>query len=124
MSLTQWLTRSVPTVWCIPSSKATFSLVPTPSAELTRMGFFQRCMSSRKSAPKPPMPPSTLRLKVFCARYLMRSLAGRRCVMSTPGVGIGYGFRFRLVLGTGLVRHGKGFLRMDCCAAGKANNRL
>ena len=47
MSFTQWLTRSAPTVWCRPSSNATLSLVPTPSAELTRMGFFQRCMSSR-----------------------------------------------------------------------------
>ena len=38
MSLTQWLTRSAPTVWWMPSSKAILSLVPTPSALETRTG--------------------------------------------------------------------------------------
>ena len=38
MSLTQWLTRSSPTVSWTPLSKATFSLVPTPSALATSTG--------------------------------------------------------------------------------------
>ncbi len=43
MSLTQWLTRSWPTVWWMPSSKATLSLVPTPSQEETRTGLGYFC---------------------------------------------------------------------------------
>ena len=38
MSLTQWLTRSAPTVSCRPVMNATFSLVPTPSALDTSTG--------------------------------------------------------------------------------------
>ncbi len=38
MSLTQWFTRSTPTVSCRFAMKATFSLVPTPSALDTSTG--------------------------------------------------------------------------------------
>ena len=38
MSLTQWFTRSAPTVWCIFMSNATLSLVPTPSTLETSTG--------------------------------------------------------------------------------------
>src|SRR5665213_630697 len=84
MSFTQWFTRSAPTVWCCPSSNAIFSFVPTPSAELTRIGFFHLCISNRYSAPKPPIPPNTLRLNVFCARNLIRSFARSPRLISTP----------------------------------------
>ena len=39
ISLTQWFTRSSPTVSWRPVRNATFSLVPTPSAELTSTGL-------------------------------------------------------------------------------------
>ena len=42
MSLTQWLTRSAPTVSCRPVMNATFSFVPTPSALDTSTGSRQR----------------------------------------------------------------------------------
>jgi hypothetical protein len=39
MSLTQWFTRSSPTVPWRPAMKATLSLVPTPSVLATNTGF-------------------------------------------------------------------------------------
>ena len=84
MSLTQWFTRSCPTVSCRPVAKATLSLVPTPSAELTSTGFFQP--ASWKPAPNEPMSVRTPRVKVFRARRLMCDTARSGLVDVNAGV--------------------------------------
>ena len=38
MSLTQWFTRSTPTVSCLSIAKAIFNFVPTPSILATNTG--------------------------------------------------------------------------------------
>jgi len=64
ISFTQWLTRFHATIWCKPSSKATFSLVPTPSAELTGWGSSRLEIEPEKRA-KAADSTQELRLKVF-----------------------------------------------------------
>ena len=58
MSLTLIATRSMPMVSCFFIRKASLSFVPTPSVPETITGFWYFFETS-KSAPKPPMPPST-----------------------------------------------------------------
>src|ERR1700757_4604953 len=63
---------------------ATFSLVPTPSALETRIGSLYFFLSSSKSAPKLPIPPSTPLVKVRVARWRIRFLASSATAMFTP----------------------------------------
>src|SRR5215468_10846006 len=63
---------------------ATFSLVPTPSALETRIGSLNFFMSSAKSAPKLPIPPSTPLVKVRVARWRMRFFASSATAIFTP----------------------------------------
>src|SRR5579884_45093 len=83
MSFTQWFTRSAPTVWCRFMAKAIFSLVPTPSALDTKTGS-RYFVPRANNPPKLPMSLRTLRVNVFCARYLMRCLARSARLISTP----------------------------------------
>src|SRR5579862_1862942 len=84
MSLTQWFTRSPPTVECRSISKAIFSLVPTPSTLETRTGSAYFVLSTANSPPNPPISLRTPRVNVLCARYLMRCLVRLARLMSTP----------------------------------------
>src|SRR5215467_306585 len=84
MSLTQWFTRSPPTVEWMSIMMATFSLVPTPSALETRIGSLNFFTSSANSAPKLPMPPSTPLVNVRVARWRMRLLASSATAIFTP----------------------------------------
>ncbi len=84
MSFTQWFTRSAPMVWCRFISKASFSLVPTPSTLETSTGSRYFLGSSENRPPKPPISLSTPLLKVRWARYLMRCLVRLARAMSTP----------------------------------------
>ena len=72
---------------CRPSSKATLSLVPTPSAELDEdRGFLNFCRSGRRNrAPKPPDTAQDITIKGLLRQvHLMRSLARSPREMSTP----------------------------------------
>ena len=53
MSLTQWFTRSAPTVECSPISKAILSLVPTPSTLETSTGSSVLGLIHREESAKP-----------------------------------------------------------------------
>src|SRR3984957_9907502 len=105
MSLTQWLTRSAPTVECRPISNAILSLVPTPSTLDTSTGSMYLVLSMANRPPKPPISLSTPRVKVLCAKYLMRCFVRFARLISTPasayviGVGLDGG-----VLATDLFR--------------------
>ena len=72
---------SWPTVSWRPAIAATFSLVPTPSVEATRMvsapGLWKR-------PPKLPMPPITPGVTVFLTICLMVSMPPIFLSMSTP----------------------------------------
>src|SRR5580704_15018276 len=68
----------------MPSSKATLSLVPTPSQEETRTGLGYFWRSREKRPPKPPISERTCLLKVLRASILIRCLARSPEVMSTP----------------------------------------
>ena len=59
MSLTQWFTKSAPTVSCLFIANATFNFVPTPSMLATRTGsrILRKCAVN--NPPKPPILPST-----------------------------------------------------------------
>src|SRR5689334_4245586 len=83
MSFTLMATRSMPTVSCFFIRKASLSLVPTPSVPETITGFLY-FFDTSKSAPKPPMPPSTSGRIVRLAIGLMRSTSASPASMSTP----------------------------------------
>src|SRR5574340_1249542 len=78
MSLTLMATRSWPTVSCLLSSKASLSLVPTPSVPDTSTGSLYLAESWNR-APNPPMPPSTSGRMVFLAKGLALG-RGRRAL--------------------------------------------
>src|SRR5262245_57888526 len=59
MSLTQWLTRSAPTVSCLFIANAIFNFVPTLSVLETRMGSRIPGKVARNNPPNPPIFPST-----------------------------------------------------------------
>src|SRR6267143_1759207 len=63
---------------------ATLSFVPTPSALETSTGSFHFFRSSAKSAPKPPMPPSTPGVKVRLAWWRILCFASSATAMLTP----------------------------------------
>jgi hypothetical protein len=84
MSLTQWLTRSAPTVSKRPTRRATMSLVPTPSVLETSTGSFIPPKSARNSEPKLPMPVSTCGPWVERARAATVFMARVLRSMSTP----------------------------------------
>src|SRR6202050_3661688 len=84
MSLTQWFPRSAPTVECRPMAKAILSFVPTPSTLETSTGSRYLVLSTANSPPNPPISLSTPRVKVLCARYLMRCLVRLARSISTP----------------------------------------
>ena len=118
MSLTQWFTRSAPTVWCSPSSKAIFSLVPTPSAELTRMGFFQRCDIQPVERAEAADAAQHIAVKGLLRQVLDAFLGAVATADVHAGVGVGHGFGF------GFVRHGAAFCGWICetaLLAGKIN---
>src|SRR5215831_12420251 len=64
MSLTQWFTRSAPTVSCLSVANATFNFVPTPSMLATRTGSRIPGKFARNNPPNPPIFPSTCGLCV------------------------------------------------------------
>jgi len=83
MSLTQWFTRSAPTVSQVPARRATFILVPTPSMELTRIGR----ASGNWAENRPPNSPMSLRtpgVRVAFTSGLIRARAWSWRLMSTP----------------------------------------
>ena len=82
MSFTQWLTMSCPTVSCLFIIAATFSFVPTPSDEATRimsLPFGTLC-----SPPNAPMLPMTFGVFVAATICLMAPTAPIFTSMSTP----------------------------------------
>src|ERR1035438_9114234 len=95
MSLTQWLTRSAPTVECKSISNAIFSLVPTPSTLDTNTGPVYLVLSTQNS---PPNPPVSLRTPADFAehtpgkglvRQILDALLGAiRAADVHPGVGV------------------------------------
>ena len=58
------------------------------------MGFFQRCRSSRKSAPKPPIPPKHIAVKGLLRQVLDALLGAVAAGDVDAGVGVGDGFGF------------------------------
>ncbi len=81
--MTQWLTRSSPTVPCRPLAKATFSLVPTPSVDATSTGS----RTPRGTRYSPPNEPSSERVSgVAVERTSAATPFIARCAasMSTP----------------------------------------
>ncbi len=64
--------------------KATFSLVPTPSALATSTGSRSRAGSSRNRPPNEPISESTPGVKVARASALMRRTVSLPASMSTP----------------------------------------
>src|SRR5262245_43590998 len=84
MSLTQWFTRSRPTVSWIPVSNARRSFVPTPSHEATRTGSFRPERSGRNMPPKLPMSARTPFVRVDFTTDLIRASAVSWASMSTP----------------------------------------
>ena len=85
MSLTQWFTRSWPTVSCRPASIATLSFVPTPSALETSTGL-GTSVGTRNMPPKPPNSPRVPAVSVDTTCALMRAFASSAASMSTPAV--------------------------------------
>ena len=84
MSLTQWLTRSRPTVSWMPVMKATRSLVPTPSALATSTGSRIPAEDSENRPPKDPISESTPGVNVPFASERMRRTTSLPASMSTP----------------------------------------
>src|SRR5438552_1351286 len=76
-------TRSIPTVSCRSARKATFSLLPTPSAEETRTGSVSPSGPRTKPA-KAPIPPITSGRAVRRASTAMRRAASSPASMFTP----------------------------------------
>ena len=104
ISFTQWFTRSAPTVWCSPNSKATFSLVPTPSAELTRIGILPSLQVEPEERAKPANPSQHVAIKGLLRQELDALLGAVASAEVDACVGISHGF------GCGFVGHGEGFL--------------
>src|SRR5664279_6025851 len=84
MSFTQWFTRSCPTVPWTPAAIATFSFVPTPSAEATRSGSDIPVKSGGNSPPNPPTSPTTPGVKVERIASFARATAPIFASISTP----------------------------------------
>ncbi len=84
MSFTQWFTRSCPTVPWTPAAIATFSFVPTPSAEATRSGSDIPVKSGRNSPPKPPTSPTMPFVNVERIAFFARATAAIFASISTP----------------------------------------
>ena len=87
MSLTQWFTRSWPTVSCRPASMATLSFVPTPSALATSTGL-GHVGGMRNMPPNPPNAPRAPAVSVDSTSALMRRFASSAASMSTPAAAI------------------------------------
>ena len=83
MSLTQWLTRSAPTVSCRPERNATLSLVPTPSALDTSTGA-SRPPGTAYMPPNEPIPERVWRSWVLATSALMAFFARSAASRSTP----------------------------------------
>ena len=81
MSLTQWFTRSSPTVVCRFARQATLSFVPTPSVLPTRS---MSLPGEAKSPPKFPMPPIEPAVAVDAHISLMDWMPDIFESMSTP----------------------------------------
>src|SRR5882762_2962753 len=124
MSLMQWLTKSPPTVECTPVAIATLSLVPTPSALETSTGSFHFLLSRAKSAPNPPMPPSTPGVNVRLAWWRIRCFAASASAMSTPASAYFMKVLAAFVSGEGAQRFlSFSFWRMLCAAEGGSTAR-
>src|SRR6476620_2811211 len=76
--------------------KASFSFVPTPSAELTRTGFLYP--ESSKPAPKLPIPVRTPLVIVSWASFLIRETARSASSISTPASLYRTGLRGGIIL--------------------------
>src|SRR5262245_1436176 len=83
MSLTQWLTRSWPTVSCFFAAMATAIFVPTPSVDAQTRGFFMP-EGARISPPNPPNSPTTSLFQVASIAVRADSIASAFASMSTP----------------------------------------
>ena len=82
MSFTQWLTMSCPTVSWRFIIAATFSFVPTPSVEATRIWSFPA--GTLCSPPNAPMLPMTFAVFVAATICLMEPTALILTSMFTP----------------------------------------
>ena len=78
-------------MWCMFISNGDLQLCATPSALETSTD--SHTCGPAKSPPKLPISVRTLRLNVFCARYLMRLLALIGAADIHAGVGVGDGRR-------------------------------
>src|SRR5262245_3606359 len=83
MSLTQWFTRSWPTVSCFFAAMATAIFVPTPSVDAHSSGFFIPA-GARISPPNPPNSPTTSFVQVASIAVRADSIASAFASMSTP----------------------------------------
>src|SRR5437868_15441815 len=84
MSLTQWLTRSRPTVLCVPVMKAIFNFVPTPSADATSTGWLRLGNATSNIPPKLPISERVRALKVERASGLIFAVATFALSIETP----------------------------------------
>ena len=84
MSLTQWLTRSAPTVLWMPVSNASFSFVPTPSADATSIGSAISGNAPENIPPKLPISVSVRSLKVLRANSRIFATARLALSIETP----------------------------------------
>ena len=90
MSLTQWFTRSAPTVSCRFMAKAIFNFVPTPSTLATSTGSRIPEKFGANSPPKPPIFPSTSGPCVPLTRAWIRRLTQVAEIDVDPGAGVGF----------------------------------
>src|SRR5438132_3328434 len=84
MSLTQWFTRSAPTVSCLFSANAIFNFVPTPSMLATSTGSCIPEKLARNKPPKPPIFPKTCGPCVWLTSDWIRRLSLLPRSTSTP----------------------------------------
>ena len=98
MSLTQWFTRSAPTVWCRFISKAIFSLVPTPSTLETSTGSRYFFLSMANRPPKPPISLKHAAIESLMGQILDALLGAVGALDVHAGIGVGDGAGFSRLL--------------------------
>ena len=84
MSFTHIATQSMPIVSCLSISKASLSLVPTPSVPLTSTGSLTLSAERSNIPPKAPMLPITPNREVEATCFLMRRTTSYPASRFTP----------------------------------------
>src|SRR6188768_3994132 len=83
MSFTLWLTRSSPTVSSRRASRATRTLVPTPSVLITRIGR-RYPLGMRTIPPNDPTAPAASGVRVLSTSRAIRAFEASAISRSTP----------------------------------------